>query len=203
MALRSHLDTAGGQPKRQRQVFTGDEVDRQRGGGRTFAQTVHGRVVDRDSIRREDHNAYGGHVVSSDMPRDARERYYNTRYLPNEARHWVGSDCIFSDRELPANDFAGMGFMGSEAIVSAKDLDDVDKMYGTSVQPLKPGAYMLQDGNVLIVGQEGQRAVISPAQYQQLQQQQRRITQGSAGGQPQTGARSGLIARVLRKAGGE
>lgn len=196
--MKSHLeDGSGGRRPPNRTVFTGDQVDQMAGGGQgAIARTVHGDVVE----ARDIYDHVGGSLGNLEgAPTDARARMYTEAGLPYEARDWRGSATIYTNRELPYNDFQGMGFHGSEQIVTARDLDAMDAQFGTGhrTEPEKPGAYLLQDGNVLLIANDGRKAVITQAQYQQLQaqhQQQQRIAQ------QQSGTGNGLVGRLLSAA---
>lgn len=95
---------------------------------------------------------------------------------------------VNGDPRLPPNEMHGKKWAGSGKVVSASELDAMDRRHGTSVQPLAPGAYQLQDGNVLLVFEDGRREAIPPHEYQ------RRV---SVTQQQQAPQQQGLVGRLL------
>ena len=181
----SHLGR--GKPQRRQQIFTGQQVDDMVGGGH-LARNVHGDVIAARNIPQEDGGTLG---FLEGRAADPYSRQHTQAGLPYEARDWYGSATHYTESELPINDFMGMGFHGSTEIYSASELEKVDRAAGTNYQPLKPGAYQLPDGNILLVGkQKGQKAVVTPQQFAALQQQALGITQRQQ-------QRPGLVNRIL------
>lgn len=182
----SHL--GGNRRRNQRQVFTAEEIDARVGGGH-LARNVHGDVIEARRVRQDDGGSRG---FLDGRAADPYSKQHTVAGLPREAQDWYGSATHYTDSELPINDFMGMGFHGSTEIYSVADLEQRDKAAGTNYQPLKPGAYQLADGNILLVGrEEGQKAVVTPAQFQALQQRALGITQQRQQQRP------GLMNRVL------
>ena len=182
----SHLGS--GKRKLRRRIFTADEIDARVGGGQ-LARNVHGAVIDANHIRQSDGGSLG---MFEGRARDPYSQQPTTSGLPFEAKDWLGSATHYTESELPVNDFMGMGFHGSTEIYSASELEKVDQTSGTNYQPLKPGAYQLPDGNILLIGhKEGQKAVVTQQQFVALQQKARGITDQRRRQRP------GLMNRVL------
>jgi len=191
---RSHLDGAGtshlaASGAAHRQVFSNREVE-ERAGGRVFSGLPHGEVVSRDSIRRTTNNAHGGVGNLEGAPQDPRARAYTTRGLPLDAMKWVGSSTVYTNRELPFNDFQGMGFSGSDKIFDESKIRELEGFYLDAPPQVQqklppPGPYLMPDGNVMLVGTNQRTKIVTQAQYQQLLQMQA------------VRPKQGLVARVL------
>lgn len=170
--MQSHLD-GGGRPRRgHRNVFSAEEIDHAvGGGGGAMSRTPHGDVVDPRFI--EDHVG-GSRGILEGAPQDARKRMHTTAGLPQEAANWRGSDTHYLERELPVNDHEGLGFWGSAEQYSLEELDQIDAQNATGQRtagaPTQPGAYLQPDGNVLLINHDGQQAVVTQGQYNELMQ---------------------------------
>lgn len=161
--MRSHLGDSSTGPDGHR-ILTSAEVDQRAGQG--VARDPHGRVVQASQIPRHRHGSQPVELLED--PRRARGEAVG---LPHEARNWRGSATHVSQSELPHNDHAGKGFAGTGVVVSAAELDAHEQTQGTSQQPLRPGAYTLPNGNILLVSDQGNQQVVTHQQYQQLLQE--------------------------------
>lgn len=177
--MESHLGPSEGGGN----ITNGAQADAQHAGGdASLGRTPHGSVVHASQVAQ---HVGGSRGNLEGAPAAPNQRMHTEVGLPAEAANWKGSGTHYGSQELPPNDWLGSGFAGSTAVVSAAELDEADAAHGTSVKPLKPGAYQLRDGNILLVYPDGQRGVVSPQQYQQMmaqaQQQQAQAPQQPAG----------------------
>lgn len=130
----------------------------------------------------------------ADMPLNRPGHVTQTIAATSDFRHIEGSNTQLhnADPNLPVNDMHGSKFVGTTKIVSAAELDAMDRQHGTSVQPLRPGVYQLQDGNILLVFEDGRREVVTPQEYRSRVATQQHQAQAPQPQQPQ-----GLVGRLL------
>lgn len=183
--MESHLGPSEGGGN----IVHGSQADAQHAGGdASLGRTPHGSVVHSSQVAQ---HVGGSRGNLEGAPAAPNQRMHTEVGLPQEAANWKGSDTHYDSQELPHNDWLGSGFAGSTTVVSAAELDAADKAHGTSVKPLKPGAYQLKDGNILLVYPDGRRGVVTPQQYQQMMAEAAQAQQQA----PQQ--RPGLVSRMV------
>lgn len=190
----AHLGRSSGLDPREvgrtgRNIFSTEEVVQSNGG---IDSRPHGKVVNASDVYRgevDEVYLHGG-------PRDPRAQMRSEVYADASIRDWTGSSMQFFDQELPENDMWGQGMSGTGKTIMASELDQVDAQHGThkDYAPLEAGAYQLTNGMVLIVMPDGRRGMVTPEQFQAIQQ--RRIAQQAQQQAPHQ-ARGGLAGRIM------
>lgn len=187
----AHLGRSSGLDPRKvgktgRNIYSTDEVVAGAGG---IDGRPHGKVVNASDVYKGEVDE----VYLHGAPRDPRAKMHSEVYADGSIRDWTGSAMQFFDKELPENDCWGQGMAGTGKTIMASELDQVDAQHGThqDYKPLEPGAYQLTNGMILIVMPDGKRGMVTPEQFQAIQQ--RRIAQQ----QQKTSQGGGLAGRIL------
>lgn len=175
----------------------GGEVTEELGSNRQ----AHGRVVQSHSVPQHTGGSRGV-LEGSDTP---DQRMYTVVGLPAEAEHWEGSDTHYQSSELPTSTPDGHGFRGSRSICSASDLEKIDgrgrPQEAQTTPAQQPGAYLLTDGNVLVVGPNGHQQIITQQQYEAWRAQAQPAAASSPPPQQQRPSLMGTILDALKGRG--
>lgn len=204
--MQSHLGGSAGRDPRKvgkmgRNVYATDEVIQHEAGG--IDRKAHGRVVDASQVHRQWVGGSRGDLHGPGAKADPRARMHTTVSLDEAARYWEGSSTHFDPKELPENDPWGHGMAGTGRTVMASELDQVDAQHGThkDYNPLTPGAYQLNNGMILLVADDGRRAVVTLEQFQSIQQKrlamQQQAQQRGLPHQPPGGG--GLLGKMMNR----
>jgi hypothetical protein len=137
-------------------VYSAEEID---------AMIASGQYASRDVPT----HTGGSRGYIEGAPREPSARMVNQVGLKSE--EWRGSSAIYQDHEMPP-----AGYGGSNTVVSLADVDRMERAHGIFArgkgsQQVSPGAYQMDDGNILVVATDGSKMVLSPVEYANMARQ--------------------------------